>query len=129
MSEAVYLLPRVDGTTNQNSCKQFARTTAFGTAGLVVSAKKGRLYKLSVVNSSATRYIVQIFDKATAPVNSDAAIWEVNLPATSGCEVDFGLNGLAVTNGIGVALSTTKGTLTLAAATDGTAYALYTSAP
>jgi len=127
MSEAVYLSPRIAPTTDLNSCKQFARNTAFGTAGLVVSAKLGRLYKCSVVNSAATRYFVQFHDKATAPVNADVPIWEVSILASSGVVEDWGLNGLYFANGISIAISSTKGALTLAVATDCTAYALYTA--
>jgi hypothetical protein len=127
--EAVYLAPRVSDTTDRNSCKQFAKNVAFGTSGLVVTAKAGRIYRVSVVNSSATRYFVQIHDKATAPVNTDVPIWEENLPASGGAVLDFGLNGLYVALGFNIAISSTKGALTLAIATDATAYALYATVP
>lgn len=127
--EAVYLAPRVADTADRNSCKQFAKNVAFGTAGLVVTAKAGRIYRVSVVNSSATRYFVQIHDKATAPVNTDVPIWEQDMPASGGCVIDFGLNGLYVALGFNIAISSTKGALTLAVATDATAYALYATLP
>jgi hypothetical protein len=127
MSEAVYLSPRIAPTTDLNSCKQFVKNVAFGTAGLVVSAKLGRLYKCSVVNSAATRYFLQFHDKATAPVNADVPVWEVDLPASGGAKEEFGLSGYYFANGISIAISSTKGALTLALATDCTAYALYTA--
>lgn len=124
MSEAVFGLPR---TGDDGTLKLKSQTTAFGTAGLSVSTKNGRLYKLRVLNkAAATKYWVQIFDKATAPVNTDVPIWEAQVPALTDYAEDFGLFGLAVTLGLGIALSTTAGVLTLAAANDATAYALYT---
>jgi len=125
--EGVFVQPRIASATDPNCLKQFARNTVFGTAGLVISAKLGRLYKISVVNSAATRYFVQLHDKATAPINTDVAIWEASLAASSGVEIDFGLSGLYFANGISLAISSAKGALTLAVATDCCAYALYTA--
>lgn len=133
MSEGVWLQPRIVDTTDLSTCKQYAGTTAFGTAGIVLIAKKGRLYRIAFNNSNATTsYYAQLHDKATAPVNTGVPIWEERLEAataTTGrsCVMDFGLNGLYFASGISFALSTTKGVLTLAAATDGTAYALYSA--
>lgn len=124
MSEGVFLLPRTSGF-DQNACKQLANATAFGTAGLTITAKPTRVYKLSVVNSSATRYLVQIFNKASAPVNTDVPVWEANLAATGDCQIDFGLSGLYLPLGFGLAISSTKSVLTLALATDAAAYGLY----
>lgn len=131
MSEGVFLLPRTASTTDANSCRQFAQTTAFGTAGIVIANKPGRLYRLSVSNSNATTsYFVQLHDRAIAPIATNVPIWEERIEAavaTTGksCVLDFGLNGLYFATGITFALSSTKGVLTLAGAADGTAYALY----
>jgi hypothetical protein len=121
-------------TLDDGTLKRKSQTTAFGTAGISVTAKPGRLYKVRAVNSNATtRYFFQIFDKATAPVNTDVPIWEMDLPAAvattsrGDCLEDFGLFGLYVALGLGIAISTTKGVLTLAAATDACAYLQYTS--
>ncbi len=127
--EAVYLAPRVADTADRNSCKQFAKNVAFGTAGLVVTAKAGRIYRVSVVNSAATRYFLQIHDKATAPINGDLPVWEQDLPVSGGAVIDFGMNGHYVALGFNLALSSTKGALTLAIATDATAYAHYATLP
>lgn len=124
MAESVFLLPRIldDGVLKRKSL-----TTAFGTAGASVSVKQGRLYKFRVLNkAAATKYWIQIFDKATAPVAADVPIWEAQVAAVTDYADDFGLEGLYVVNGIGVALSTTSGVLTLAASNDATAYFLYT---
>ncbi len=127
MSEGVFLAPRVADTADRNSCKQFAQTTAFGTAGLVVSAKAGRVYAITIVNKSATAYFVQIHNKATAAVATNVPVWEDILPASSSVTLDFGVNGLYVSAGIGLALSSTAGVLTLAVADNATAYGLYTA--
>jgi hypothetical protein len=127
MSEGVSLSARVldDGTL-----KRASQTTAFGTAAVVLSAKAGRLYKLRVLNTSAaTKYYAQIHDKATAAVATNVPIWEGQVAGSTDIEFDFGLAGLYVANGISVALSTTPATLTLAAATDGQAFALFTAKP
>ena len=130
MSEGVFLLPRL--TDDQSGVgvavlKRKSITTAFGTAGTNISAKQGRLYKIRLANkAAATKYYVQLFDKATAPINTDVPIWEGRVAADSEWADDFGLAGLYVVNGIGLAISSTSGVLTLAGSSDATAYALYT---
>lgn len=126
MSGGVFLLPR---TTNEGLMKRLSQTTAFGTAGVSVSVKNGRLYKLRIVNkAAATKYFAQVFDKATAPVAADVPIWEGQVAAASDVEFNFATDGgLPVANGIGIAISTTAGALTLAGATDATAYGLFTA--
>lgn len=101
-----------------------------GTVGVVVANKPGKLYKLTVTNDNDDiTYVVQVHDKAYAPVATDVPIWERILPYTADgfCDVDldFGLAGLHCANGLSIAISTTTGVLTLAAADDCTAYALY----
>lgn len=124
MSEGVFLLPRI---LDDSTLKRKSQTTAFGTAGLSVSVKSGRLYKIRVLNkAAATKYWVQIFDKATAPIAADVPIWEAQLPALADYVDDWGVAGLYVASGIGVALSTAAGALTLAGSTDATAYLMYT---
>jgi hypothetical protein len=133
MSEGVFLAPNIRPATDPNSCKQYALTTAFGTAGAVLVAKAGRLYKAQFTNKHATTaFYVQLFNKATAPVNTDTCIWEVRIPAAGtaeggSAELDFGVAGLYFGAGISFAFSSTQGVLTLPASADGTAYALYTA--
>lgn len=127
MSEAVFLAPRITDTADANSCKQFVQATAFGTAGIVVMAKPGRIYKMTINNSAATRYFVQLHNKATAAINAEVPIYEKDLPASGVCEIDFGLNGWYFSTGCSLAISSTKSELTLALATDCSAYGLYTS--
>ncbi|AKU96996.1 hypothetical protein AKJ09_03660 [Labilithrix luteola] len=82
---------------------------------------------MRAVNSGATAYFLQIHDKATAPTAGGVPIWEVRLPANGDGAEDFGLAGLYFANGLGLAISTTAGTLTFAAATDAVAYVTYAS--
>lgn len=126
MSEGVFLAPRIADTTDKASCLQFSNPTAFGTAGLVVMAKPGRIYRVTVNNSAATRYFVQLHNKATAAVNTEVPLYEKDLPASGSCEIDFGLNGWYFSTGCSLAISSTKSVLTLALATDCSAFGLYT---
>jgi hypothetical protein len=125
MSGSVYLQARID---NDPTLKRSSQTAAFGTAAVVISAKAGRLYKLRVLNkSAATKYFAQIHDKATAAVNTNVPVWEGQVAGSTDVEFDFGTAGLYLANGCSVAISTTGGVLTLAAAADAHAYALYTA--
>lgn len=99
-----------------------------GTAGVLIkAAARGRLYKLRTMNKAATAYTIMIFDKATAPVNADVPIWRASLANVIGSEneLDFNLWGLQFNNGLGIAISSTPGTLTLAVALDAFFHALY----
>lgn len=118
----------VNGFADNKPNLRRIKTAAFGTAGAVLSPAPGCLYHLSAVNNSATAYFVQIFDKATAPVNGDTPIWEGKLPASLDWSVGFQLFGLYCASGISIAISTTIGSLTLAAANDALAYGRYTVA-
>ena len=127
MAEGIFVQPRVS-PPDANSCKQFAQTTKFGTAGISVAATPGRLYGVTVVNTAATAYFVQIHDKATAAVATNVPIWEDVLPASSAVTISFGAMGLYYANGLSLALSSTGGVLTLAVSADATAYALHANA-
>lgn len=124
MSEGVFLLAR---NQNDYSLKQ-ARTALFGLAGVSIVAKPGRVYHIAAVNNAATPYFLQIHNKATAPVAADVPVWECKLPASLDCDIDWGVAGLYLTLGFGVAISSTAGSLTLAAANDAVVYAQYTTA-
>lgn len=128
MAKGIYTLGRVDtgDTTNAFNdypvADNFRRSTsgvAAGTAGIVISAKPGRFYRAEVQNGAATAYFFQVFDKATAPVNGDTPIYCKRLPSSGEVEPDLtNVNGLACVNGVSVAISSTGGTLTLAASAD-----------
>lgn len=124
MSGGVFTMPLVEAGAGAFAkvVDQFQRSTsgvAAGTAGISISTKPGRFYRAVVENGAATAYYVQIFDKATAPVNTDVPIWEQRLPVSGEVAIDMvNVNGLPCVNGIGMAISSTPGTLTLAIATD-----------
>lgn len=91
----------------------------FGTTGIVLKSTPGRLYLLHVMNVSATPYWVMLFDKASAPVNGDTPVVRRRLAASSEVVIDLSEFGWAFPNaGIGLAISSTDGTLTLAVALD-----------
>lgn len=127
MSEGVFLSPRVSDTADRNSCKQYARTTGFGTAGVSATALPGRVYAITFVNKSATAYFAQIHDKASAPIATNIPVWEDVLPASSSVTIDFGIGGFYVSLGVGIAISTTGGVCTMAAGDNAVAYMLYTT--
>jgi hypothetical protein len=110
----------------------FRRTSsgvAVGTAGVVISAKPGRLYRLIVQNGAATAYYLQIHNKATAPINTEVPVYVKRLPVSSEVEIDLSdVNGLVCTAGIGLAISSTAGTLTLAVADNIAFYAAFYTA-
>jgi len=120
MSEGVWTMPKV--TTGIGNDFTFTRqSAAFGTAGiLIIGNKAGRIYRAHVCNTAAaTAYYLQIHDKATAPVNADIPSLSYRVNASSDLVIDFtNVNGAPFFNGLGVALSTTAGVLTLAAAND-----------
>ncbi|HYE94284.1 MAG TPA: hypothetical protein VEA38_24845, partial [Terriglobales bacterium] len=81
------------------------------------------------VNTTATRAIVQLHDKATAPANTDVPIWMDACPSSAAgngaLTVDFGQYGIYFANGIYVAASSTTTPLTLLAGDTMVACALY----
>jgi hypothetical protein len=122
MSQGFFRVVRTgdDGTIRRS------KATAFGIAGSSLSAKRGRVYKVTFVNKGATAYFAQIHDKATAPIAGDVPIWEDKLAANASVTIFFD-EGLFCALGIGLAISTTAELVTLAAANDGVAYAQYTA--
>ena len=107
--------------TNAGHQPDRVRSTAkFGTSGVVLLSKPGRLYRLTVTNHAATAYVLMVFDKATAPANSDIPIWRKLLPASGEADINLEEFGTYCALGIGIAISTAASpdTLTLAAAAD-----------
>lgn len=101
-----------------NDPNRTSSTAKVGTAGILLKASKGRLYRLDVVNVSATAYYLMVFDKASAPVNADIPIWRRRLPVSTELVLDLEEFGLACALGIGFAISSTDAALTLAIADD-----------
>lgn len=127
MSEGIFPVGRADvATPSADAFKRAASGTAVGTSGVVLGTvgKPGRLYRLMVQNGGATAYYLQIHNKATAPVNTDVPVYVKRIAASSEVEIDLAnVNGLPCSLGIGFAISTTPGVLTLAIATDIAFYA------
>lgn len=118
MSECVYPMARAANGSNDPS---MTRLTAVGTTGQVLKAAPGRFYGACAVNKAATAYYLMVFDKATAPVNGDTPRLSKPLPVSGAVTIgpeDMGGFSLGCLLGIGVAISTTPDTLTLAASAD-----------
>ena len=128
MSEGIWPIGRADvGVLDgfsfpvADGFKYAASATAAGTAGLVIgtAGKGGRVYRVTAVNGAATAYFLQVFNKATAPINTDVPVWQRRLAASSELDVDLAsVGGVICPLGIGLAISSTAGTLTLAIAND-----------
>ncbi len=134
MSEGVFTLPLVSAGAGAfaKTTDGFQRATsgvAVGTAGISISQKPGRFYRAVVQNGGATAYYLQVFDKATAAVNANVPIWQQRILASGEVVLDLtNVNGLPCLLGISLAISSTPGTLTLAAATDVAFYSvIYTA--
>lgn len=116
--QAVFNASRaVDGDDDP---KRYTSAAAEGTVGISVKGSGGRLYGATVEVTSATQYWFMVFDKATAPVNTDVPIYRKRLTANGSVDLPSWISdrGLGCKNGIGIALSSTSGTLTLAVAAD-----------
>jgi hypothetical protein len=112
-------------TSPDGGPSRYTSAAAEGTAGKLVKgptspaiAVNGRVYKVHAINNASTAYTVMVFDKATAPVNADVPIWRGNLATGAGSECVLDLMGISCINGIGVAISSTRNTLTLAVGND-----------
>jgi hypothetical protein len=134
MSEGVWPIGRVD--VGQVNAFSGPRADAFrqqsgagvGTAGVLVgtAGKGSRLYRLTVVNGSATVYFIQVHNKATVAVAADVPVYVQRLPASGECVIDLAaVGGIVCPLGMSVAISSTAGTLTLAAANDIAAYTAF----
>lgn len=79
---------------------------------------KGHLHWLYLYNANAAVRYAMVFDKATAPTNGDTPLFMQSMAPTTSVpkELAFSPDGLLCFNGIWIAISTTPGTLTLAAA-------------
>lgn len=90
-----------------------------GTTGQVIKSASGRCKRVSVeTTETANAEYLLVFDKATAPINGDAPIDFVRIPAiamnnASPSSIFYGDTGRVFTNGIAFAVSSTLATLTL----------------
>lgn len=116
MSNGIFPIARA--ANGDNDPQRTSSAAKVGTAGILLKSSGGRLYRLDVVNVAATAYYLMVFNKATAPANGDTPVWRRRLPVSSELALDLGAFGLACPLGIGFAISSTDGTLTLAVADD-----------
>lgn len=117
MSNGIFPIARA--ANGDNDWSHSSSAAKVGTAGLVLKAAAGRLARIDAVNGAATAYFLMVFNKATAPVNTDVPILTRRLPASSEVSLSLAdIGGIYCANGISFAISTTDGALTLAVAND-----------
>lgn len=99
--------------------------TKIGTAGVVAKASAGRLRRIAAINTSgATNYYLVVLNKATAAAANDVTVDAVPLSNTGASfglsrgAIDFGSEGIYLSAGISLAISTTPEKVTLAGAND-----------
>ena len=109
--------------------------TRVGTVGISLKATAGRIRKIGATNvSGGTNFWIVIVNKATAPVNGDAAVWAFPLTHTGSVSMSFGGSpgasldfpgGLHLGTGIAYAVSTIPEKVNLPAISDCTVFAEY----
>lgn len=88
----------------------------------VISDKPAFLYSLQVINNVATLRYVMIFDSATVPADGAHPVWRGVLPISGELNLSWdgsdhaNFAGAPFENGISVAVSSTKDTLTVTSA-------------
>lgn len=106
----------------------------FGTdVDLAVKTSAGNIYSIVATNINAAVRYIQIHNKASAPAGADVPILSLPIPAGTstapserkyGSEI-FGANGLYLSTGVSVGISTTEATFTAATTTDHDYFGLY----
>ena len=76
------------------------------TTGVVIKASKGQIFAIDVGNANAAIRYLKIYDKATAPTNSDTPIATLLLPPTSARLIEISTAGQEFLNGISYRAST-----------------------
>jgi len=71
----------------------------------IVKASQGRVYKIRGVNAAAAVRYLKLYDKATAPAETDTPTHTFALSASLSFDIDFGAIGIPFTNGIGFRLT------------------------
>lgn len=81
------------------------RNTNAGVTGAVAKAAPGRLYGAWLVNAASALRYVKVYDKATAPTQSDTPVMTLALNPTSGTSFNLAA-GVSFVNGISLRAST-----------------------
>ena len=106
---------------NATSNNTASLVTNFGTDGsILVKGSPGNVFACSVSQDGTTKRYIQLFDKASAPVNTDVPLLVFVLPPASGSTdaehvigTDFfGTEGTHFAVGIAIGVSSTKNTFT-----------------
>lgn len=92
-----------------------ANPAALAASG-VISAKKGVLYRISMLNTNAAARYLHLFDAAAVPADATVPILSIPLAAGAFVNVDFGVYGKAFGVGICWCTSSTAATKTIGAA-------------
>jgi len=112
--QTVALDPEVQG-----ELLSFSATAGTGENTHVAKATPGRLFKVDVLNATAGVLYLMVFDKASAPIDTNVPVLRAYVPASGAASIDLGNYGISLSAGVSVALSTTQGVLTLGGANDG----------
>lgn len=114
---SIGIFPAARAANCGNDWTRTSNASFMGATGVLLKANPGRLLRMRIENNSATQYWIQVFDKVSAPVNTDVPIYMHRLNGSSGEIVDFtSIGGIYCATGIGFAISSTQNTLTLAVA-------------
>lgn len=122
----IWVCQRPLATATNSWSRTSSASGGIGTAGASIKGSAGRVRYVSVTNANATTgFYFGLYNKATAPVNSDVPVERKYVPpqttsstTTPSVIFDFGPEGFSFATGIGVAASSTVGSLTLLGATD-----------
>lgn len=95
----------------------------FGTSvAIAAKTSAGSIKSFYVLNTNAAARYLQIHNKASAPASTEVPVFSFYIPPTTGVvEIGtefFGENGLFLSTGIAIGVSTTQGTFTAATAAD-----------
>lgn len=92
-----------------------AASTVYETSR-IVKAGPGVLYGLSVYNSKGSAQWIQLHDSATLPADTAVPLATFTVATVANLVLEFGLYGIAFTNGIVVCNSSTGPTKTIGSA-------------
>lgn len=82
----------------------FTSTAGTNARSIVTSGRW--LQEVTITNPTTTAAYLKVYDKATAPtVGTDVPRFGIPIPALSTIVTDWGANGKAMSNGIGIALT------------------------
>lgn len=90
-----------------------APTALIGTAGRNIKATPGRIRDFEVTNTGFNGWWAQVHNDAAAPVNTDNSVRRAWVPSGQTVTLDFGPEGIYLSAGVAIAISTQPIALTL----------------